>query len=184
LFTGHSSLNVNCVEWHPNCNYIITGSDDKTARLWDIQTGRTVRLMSGFSSGVNAVQIDPSGRYAAVAEYSGIVHLWDLGNGKKVTEYRSGKQDSRRFAAVDNVAVHALSFSACGTTLATGGDDCCIRIWDVLCDVDGRSLISKPKFSFPTHQTMMLDLQYTKRNLLIAAGKHVTPVQLAATISR
>ena len=183
LFTGHTSVNVNCVEWHPNCNYIITGSDDKTARLWDVQTGRTVRLMSGFSSGVNAVQIDPSGRYAAVAEYSGIVHLWDLGTGKKVTEYRSGKQDGRRFAVVDSVVVHALRFSACGTTLATGGDDCCIRIWDVLRDIDGRSLISKPKFSFPTRQTMMLDLYYTKRNLLIAAGKYVTPVQLAPHVS-
>lgn len=34
LLTGHTSSNVNCVEWHPNCNYILTGSDDCTARLW------------------------------------------------------------------------------------------------------------------------------------------------------
>jgi transcription initiation factor TFIID subunit 5 len=179
LLTGHSSMNVNCIEWHPNCNYVITGSDDKTARLWDVQSGRTVRLLSGCSSGVNAVEIDPSGRFAAVAEYSGIICLWDLGTGKKVTEFRCRRTDSRRFTAVDNVAVHALSFSACGTALATGGDDCCIRIWDIQRDVGDRSLFTAPLYSFPTRQTMTLDLHYTKRNLLLAAGKYVTPVPLA-----
>lgn len=179
LLTGHSSMNVNCIEWHPNCNYVITGSDDKTARLWDIQSGRTVRLLSGFTSGVNAVEIDPSGRYAAVAEYSGIICLWDLGTGKKVTEFRCRRTDNRRFAAVDNVAVHALSFSACGKALATGGDDCCIRIWDIQREAGDRSPFTAPLHSFPTRQTMTLDLHYTKRNLLLAAGKYITPVPLA-----
>jgi hypothetical protein len=26
LFTGHTSSNVNCVVWHPNCNYVLTGA--------------------------------------------------------------------------------------------------------------------------------------------------------------
>ena len=29
------------------------------------------------------------------------------------------------------VAVQSMSYSACGTALATGGDDCAVRIWDV-----------------------------------------------------
>ena len=179
LLTGHSSTNVNCIGWHPNCNYVLTGSDDKTARLWDVQSGRTVRLLSGCSSGINAVKIDPSGRYAAVAEYSGIICLWDLGTGKKVTEFRCRRPDNHRFTAVDNVAVHALRFSACGTALATGGDDCCIRIWDVQRDGGDRSIYTSPLYSFPTRQTMTLDLHYTKRNLLLAAGKYIMPVPLA-----
>jgi WD40 repeat protein len=179
LLTGHSSMNVNCIEWHPNCNYVLTGSDDKTARLWDVQTGRTVRLLSGCMAGVNSVQIDPSGRYAAVADYSGIICLWDLGTGKKVTEFRCRRADGRRFCAVDNVASHALRFSTCGTTLATGGDDCCIRIWDIQRDAGDRPRYTEPLHSFSTRQTITLDLYYSKRNLLLAAGKYVTPVPLA-----
>ena len=81
LFTGHTSSNVNCVEWHPNCNFIISGGDDKTVRLWDIQTGRTVRLLNGCAAGINTVQVSPCGRYAAGADYTGVVHIWDLGMG-------------------------------------------------------------------------------------------------------
>jgi hypothetical protein len=33
-----------------------------------------------------------------------------------------------------------------------------------------------PVHSFSTRQTMILDLFYTKRNLLLAAGKYMTPV--------
>ena len=186
LFTGHTSSNVNCVEWHPNCNYLITGSDDKTARLWDIQTGRTVRLLMGCYAGVNAVRIDPTGRHAAVADYSGVVHLFDLAMGKKMTEFRTQKPEVRSTTpvALGSSVMHALRFSACGTTLATGGDDCCVRIWDVRREsVAQKPLITTPVKAFATKQTMLMDLYYTRRNLLLAVGKYVTPTPLAPSVS-
>ena len=35
------------VVFHPNCNYIATGSCDRTVRLWDINTGSSVRFFTG-----------------------------------------------------------------------------------------------------------------------------------------
>ena len=175
LFTGHTAANVNCVEWHPNCNYIITGSDDKTARLWDIQSGRTVRLLDGCGAGINTVKVSPGGQYAAASDYNGVVHVWDLGMGKKITELRSQLSSHKQ----DAVMVHALSFSPCGTALATGGDDSCVRLWDVRSEtISHKPIFATPAQKYPTKKTMIMDLCYTKRNLLLSVGKVVTPVPL------
>lgn len=172
LFTGHTSNNVNCVAWHPNCNYILTGGDDKTCRLWDVMTGRTVRLLSGCHAGINTVTISPGGRYAVGSDYSGIIHMWDLGNGKKVTEFRSMQKDSN--ASSLKSLVHSMSFSACGSALATGGDDCCVRIWDTRTEaLDRMPVVEKPFKSFSTKKTLVMDVSYTRRNMLLCLGKLV-----------
>ena len=40
----------------------------------------------------------------------------------------------------------------------------------------------EPTKSFPTHRTSILDLQYTKRNLLLACGKFTTAATLVSPI--
>ena len=35
------------MDFHPNCNYIATGSSDRTVRVWDILTGNSVRMFTG-----------------------------------------------------------------------------------------------------------------------------------------
>lgn len=54
-----------CVRFHPNCNYIATGSSDKTCRLWDVQSGEPARLFTGHSAGVSTLAISPDGRFLA-----------------------------------------------------------------------------------------------------------------------
>ena len=35
------------VAFHPNCNYVATGSCDRTVRFWDLNTGSSVRFFTG-----------------------------------------------------------------------------------------------------------------------------------------
>ena len=161
---------------------------DKTARLWDIHSGRTVRLLNGCSSGINVVKISPCGKYAAGGDSLGAVHLWDMGTGKKITEFRSKRNHKKESASRIDISsinmVHSLSFSACGSGLATGGDDCCVRVWDVRKEaISGRPVIDTPVRTFPTRQTILMDLQYNKRNLLLSVGKYATPVPSPTLIS-
>jgi len=223
VFAGHVSPSVNCVTWHPNCNYVLTGADDKTIRMWDILSGNCVRLLDGCSQGINVVTVSPSGRYAAGADYSGIISIWDLGSGRKVNELRPPPLEattagSKRSSsgtlrlASDPRSIHALCYSACGTALASGGDDGTVRIWDVrgaannmsnptfaakqgwgetsaavemstrqlnnsrqpqqLMGVKNRPGTLTPVKSFGTRRTLIMDLQYTKRNLLLSVGKY------------
>lgn len=158
-----------------------TGSEDKTARLWDIHSGCTVRLLNGCASGVSTVRVSPCGKYAAGADATGIVHLWDLGTGKKVTEFRN-KRSEKGGAGMS--MIHAMSFSACGSGLAAGGDDCCVRIWDVRREtVEKSPVVESPVKTFSTRHTLIMDLQYNKRNLLLTAGKYATPVPSPVVIS-
>lgn len=48
LTVSHTlSTSLQCVKFHPNGNYLATGSTDKSCRLWDVQTGECVRIFLG-----------------------------------------------------------------------------------------------------------------------------------------
>jgi len=202
VLSGHVSPNVNCVTWHPNCNYVVTASDDKTCRMWDIQTGRCVRLLSGSSRGLNLVRVSPSGRYAAGAGHDNVVRIWDLGNGRLVNELRPERSPGQVEGSIQSIA-----FSSCGAALAVSGTNC-VRIWDVrgagnhlsnpdyfaatrgpsatssisnglqtltnpLSEVEqARPGTRAPTKVFQTNNVSVLDLKYTKRNLLLAVGDY------------
>lgn len=188
VFTGHLNENVNCVSWQPNCNFIVTGSDDKTVRMWDIQSGNGVRLLSGCAAGVNNVKVSPSGQLVAGSDYNGTVHIWDIRNGRKLHEFRHNLVAAKNNLEIP--VIESLTFSPCGTALATGSDDCTIRIWETLGLGDhssnpefvsmhrgnsskvGTGSVIEPAKTFRTRKTSILDLQYTKRNLILSVGKY------------
>ena len=46
--------------------WLVTGSDDTTARLWDLHAAdpnQTVRVLRGHEKGITAVALDPQGRW-------------------------------------------------------------------------------------------------------------------------
>lgn len=182
LFTGHTSNCIHSVVFHPNCNYILSGGEDKTVRLWDIQTGQCVRLLNGCPAAIYKVDIDPSGQYAVGADVLGTVQVWDLATGKKVTELRSPRLPnipqptfSQRRQSVD--MIHSFAFSPCGRALATGGDDRTVRIWDIRKAIsDPTPVLADPIKTFATRRTVVMDLQYTKRNLLLSVGKYISAI--------
>src|SRR5262245_57660555 len=48
LSFGHVS-EINSVAFSPNGKYALSGSDDKRLRLWDVETGRPIRVLEGHS---------------------------------------------------------------------------------------------------------------------------------------
>lgn len=46
IFTGHRA-DVTQVAFHPNINYLATGSADRAVRLFDVRSGKCVRLYTG-----------------------------------------------------------------------------------------------------------------------------------------
>ncbi|MBA0835915.1 hypothetical protein Goarm_008165 [Gossypium armourianum] len=111
---------VDCVQWHANCNYIATGSSDKTVRLWDVQSGECVRIFIGHRSMILSLAISPDGRYMASGDEDGMIMTWDLSSGWCITPLMGHTS-----------CVWTLGFSCEGSLLASGSADCTIKLWDV-----------------------------------------------------
>ncbi len=50
---GHQA-DVEVVRWHPTCQYLATGSSDRTVRLWDATSGACVRIFVGHRAPVRS----------------------------------------------------------------------------------------------------------------------------------
>jgi len=57
---GHKDL-VTSVAISPDGNYIVSGSDDTTVKVWKLGTGRLVRTLKGHEGSVTSVAVSPDG---------------------------------------------------------------------------------------------------------------------------
>jgi WD40 repeat protein len=60
--TGHADC-VTSVAVTPDGQYVVSGSGDKTVRLWDLATGKEVRRFTGHENWVTSVAVTPDGQY-------------------------------------------------------------------------------------------------------------------------
>ena len=56
---GPSGPEHRAIAVSPDGKYIVSGSDDKTVKVWSLETGQEVRTLSGHTDSVNAVAVSP-----------------------------------------------------------------------------------------------------------------------------
>jgi len=125
---GHESR-VESIDVSSDGRLAVSGGDDGTVRLWDIQTGDTRHV---FDVGSCAVDLSPDGRFVAAGTGVGRVSIWDL---KTYAEYRKLQEGTG--------AVAGLCFSPDSRFIlaATRGSNGMLRYWDV---EGGKALYSFP----------------------------------------
>jgi WD40 repeat protein len=120
-FKGHTGDVVFGADFSPDGKYLATGSTDRTVRLWDLVTGKTIHIFSSDTSGFEEVAFSPDGKYIVAAGTTDkTAHLLDVASGQTVRVF------SGHSAAVSDVA-----FFPDGKSVVSGGEDFTARIWDV-----------------------------------------------------
>ncbi len=117
---GHTEA-VLSVAFSPDGKTLATGSDDKTARLWDTATGKQIRApLTAHTGPVLEVAFSPDGKTLATSSDDKTARLWDTATGKQIHAPLTAHTGS----------VWSVAFSPDGKTLATSSDDKTARLWD------------------------------------------------------
>lgn len=103
----------------------MSGSDDQTVRIWDMDTGACKILAiiepESISAGVNSVAVSPDGRWVAAGSYHNLVRIWDASTGALVERLRGHTS-----------SVSSVAFTPDGRGLVSGSWDHSVKYWDII----------------------------------------------------
>jgi WD40 repeat protein len=91
---------------------------DKTARLWDVTTGRQIACLEA-DAGVLAIAFSPDGSALVTGLVNGNAEILDVASGVRRLNWKA-----------HSGAVHDVAFSADGTRVLTASGDESARVWD------------------------------------------------------
>jgi WD40 repeat protein/serine/threonine protein kinase len=156
--TGHAN-SIESVAWSPDGSLLASASGDRTVRIWDPQTGQTLRIFEGHEEGIKDLAWSSDSRQL-ISGGDTTVRMWDVTSGEIRLVFERDE-----YTGVDSIAwssdglfiaaaydygniqiwntntqqtfflgperVHDVAFNPDGTLLATANDDNSIGLWEV-----------------------------------------------------
>jgi len=80
---------VCALRFSPDSKQLVTGSDDRQGRLWDIKTGTELRSFTGTKEGIWCLAFSPDGKLLVIGERSAL-RIWETETGKLLRQLGSG----------------------------------------------------------------------------------------------
>jgi hypothetical protein len=106
-------------KFSPDGKRIVTASEDKTARVWDVQPHGAARPPLQHQAKVVTASFSPDGKRVVTASYDATAQVWDVQTGQPVSPPLKHEND-----------LSSASFSPDGTRVVTASQDQTARVWD------------------------------------------------------
>lgn len=154
VFKGHSN-GVMCLQF--NESILATGSYDTTIKIWDIESGETIRTLTGHESGIRCLQFDDMKLISGSIDRN--IKIWNWRTGECLSTYLGHTGgivglhfDSTLLASgsMDNTIkiwnfedkstfvlrghtdwVNAVKLDSASRTVFSASDDCTVGLWDL-----------------------------------------------------
>jgi GTPase SAR1 family protein/DNA-directed RNA polymerase subunit RPC12/RpoP len=144
LSLGHTGA-VWAVAYHPDGAHALSGSADRTVRLWDLATGACQQVLEGHTGAVWAVAYHPDGAHALSGSADGTVRLWDLATGvcQQVLEGHTG-------------TVWAVAYHPDGITVLSCAHNGVLRVWKAETVEAGEAAPREDRVSYTNAKVLLI----------------------------
>jgi WD40 repeat protein len=117
-FEGHTST-VDAVALSRDGTRALSGSGDKTLKLWDTGSGQCLQTFEGHTSYVTSVALSRDGTRALSGSYDHTLKLWDTASGQCLQTFEG-----------HTGTVASVALSRDGTRALSGSWDQPLKLWD------------------------------------------------------
>ncbi|MBR6863354.1 MAG: hypothetical protein IKM75_00695 [Bacteroidales bacterium] len=115
---GHTHK-INVLVTSPDGKRCVSGSSDRTLRVWDIESGQCLRTLEGHKSCVLSVSLSPDGKHFVSGSGDKTLRIWDIETGKCL-----------RVLKGHNEGIFTVSLTSDGKRCISGSGDKTLRVWD------------------------------------------------------
>ncbi|HEX5751249.1 MAG TPA: SIR2 family protein [Archangium sp.] len=104
----------------PDGRRVVSASDDKTLKVWDVETGQELATLRGHEGWVMGCVVTPDGRRVVSASEDKTLKVWDVETGQELVTSRGHE-----------AAVNGCVVMPDGRHMVSASDDESLKVWEV-----------------------------------------------------
>ena len=99
---------------------LVSGSKDKTIRIWNLLTGTCLHILNGHTEGVYSVSFSDDGKMIISGSGDNTIRIWGIDKGNCLHILKGHSK-----------SVYSVTINKTGSLVVSGSDDNTIKIWDL-----------------------------------------------------